>query len=276
MRSKRPSGHCRGCRAARPGRGAGPGTPGRGLGSSRGDIAGQHVAAPGEHPGEDPDGAAGFESAAVPGGREQRQADRVLRCSYQRSSKPQGSAAACVHGVEIDRLPRPPGPSSQQHLQRPGEARHDSRAEAPGPRRPRGRSAGWRTHRSPLPSSPRRPRCSVTWQACGQGTRQSPAWPSATSRSGSSASPGGSPGPLRRGGQHCHHAASSQDLIVGMGGDDHDAGPVKRVGGWEVLQPGPFVRGFLGGTWPVDTVRRDPTHVAAYHVGPLEATSSPS
>ena len=51
------------------------GTPGRG----RGDVAGQHlVAAPGEHPGEDPDGAAGFESAAVPCGREQRQADRVL------------------------------------------------------------------------------------------------------------------------------------------------------------------------------------------------------
>ena len=84
------------------------------------------------------------------------------------------------------------------------------------------------------------------------------------------------PQPRARGGQHSHNTAGSQDLVVEMGGDDHDAGPVKRVGEWEVLQPGPFVPGFLGGTWPVDTVRRDPTHVAVYHVGLLEATSSPS
>ena len=84
------------------------------------------------------------------------------------------------------------------------------------------------------------------------------------------------PQPRAHGGHHCHYSAGFQDLVVETGGDDHDAGRVKRVGGWEVLQPGPFVPGFLGGIWPVDTVRRDPTHVAVYHAGLLEATSSPS
>ena len=82
--------------------------------------------------------------------------------------------------------------------------------------------------------------------------------------------------PRARGGQNRDRSASAQDLVVGVGSADHDAGPVQRVGGRQVLQPGPFVPGFLGGTWPVDAVPRDLACVAAYHVGLLEATSSPS
>src|SRR6185312_4416072 len=55
------------------------GAAGRGADRGCGDVAGQQrVAARGEQAGEDPDGAPGFEGAAVPGGRELGQADRVL------------------------------------------------------------------------------------------------------------------------------------------------------------------------------------------------------
>ena len=69
------------------------GAPGGGADRGLGDVVRQErVAAPGEHLGEHADGAPGLEGPAVPGGQEPARLIAYLRCSYQRSSKPHGSA----------------------------------------------------------------------------------------------------------------------------------------------------------------------------------------
>jgi len=42
---------------------------------------------------------------------------------------------------------------------------------------------------------------------------------------------------VREGGQHRHRSASAQDLVVGVGGDDHDAGPVQRSAAGKCFSP---------------------------------------
>ena len=150
------------------------GAPGRGLGGSRGDVAGQHlVAARGEHPGEDPDGAAGFESAAVPGGREQRQADRVLALLVPAVLEAPRVGRGLVHGVEIARR--------HGHRGRHRSSTSSGRVKcatipggSTGPAAP-SRPVSWLAN-APIAAFffAATSALSVTWQACGQGTRRSP------------------------------------------------------------------------------------------------------
>ena len=105
MRSKRPDGHCPGdFPLLDPDLGQFPGPAGRGRDRGGGEVARQQgAAARGEHPGEHADGTARLEGGAVPFGREQGQADRVLAPLIPAVLEPPRVGRRGVHAVEVAR-----------------------------------------------------------------------------------------------------------------------------------------------------------------------------
>ena len=119
-----------------------------------------------------------------------------LRRSYQRCWNPHGSRGGRVHRVEVaQRAEELPERSPQQHLLRPGEMRHDPGRQHGPARGPAVGAAGWRRPGWPNASWPRRGGQRYPARTRPGHPRVSRAWPSATSRSGSSARSGRPPRP---------------------------------------------------------------------------------